>query len=537
MLRREKFSMLRKISAFVAILVLTIIFIIGCSETSQEILPNQLNLEDSLKQIIITKGANYNFLEDESYLHHMKTLAMEIVKNKDALPPHFAIGNLDDDNIPELAIFQERDPANLEDEGSLEIYKFNGEDYALLDKVSMNYDNTNYQMMIGKISETQNGLLLNNNVGAHAGITYGFILEDDKLVNILNDQKLSLISIYSNNEIKDIDKDGILEFSIYTIDPETEDSSVVNSDKMTLWYKWNGKDSADLVHVERKDYSKDSSDKDLFIEGEKLINENYNEFLNFFEANKDKLSKYDNTLLLEKYIEKLKDISFDQGVELHNIFISYQKDNNFDYLLEKYSLSYEQLLENLNSVEYLKRDRALKDEELLKEHLIQHINMGYRLASSEGMYYYVIDNQKFVDKFGDRIFNEYRDYLKVLALNTNEPSMSDGRLIISMERLAERILFAESFKMVYPYSDLLSEVNNIYDLYLSIYLYGDIHVATYDDQTFRIKEDALEEFHRVVEKYSHTGFASKINFFLELLEKNNYIVNDELKEKFIDWLN
>ena len=86
------------------------------------------------------------------------------------------------------------DPNNIEDEGSLEIYKFNGEEYTILDSISMNFDNTNHQIEIGKISENQKGMFVCNQVGAHSGITYGFILEDRKLKNILNDNKIQLIS-------------------------------------------------------------------------------------------------------------------------------------------------------------------------------------------------------------------------------------------------------------------------------------------------------------------------------------------------------
>lgn len=133
----------------------------------------------------------------------------------------------------------------------------------------MNYDNTNYEIAIGKISEATKGILLNNSVGAHSGITYGFILEDNKLKSILNENKISLISIYTENQIKDIDNDGILEFSIFTIDPETEGKNIEDSDKMVLWYKWDGKDSGDLVKVERPAYTEEITMKKYLIK-EKL---------------------------------------------------------------------------------------------------------------------------------------------------------------------------------------------------------------------------------------------------------------------------
>ncbi|HAE91925.1 MAG TPA: hypothetical protein DCG60_04670 [Tissierella sp.] len=459
----------------------------------------------------------------------MAKLGDELANNT----PYYAIGNLDDDNIPEIAVFKERDPNNMADEGSLEIYKFNGEKYNLIDSISMNYDNTNYQIAIGKISENQNGLLLNNSVGAHSGLTYGFILENGKLKNILDENKISLISIYTNNEIKDINNDGILEFSIYTVDPETEDSSSAGSDKMTLWYKWNGKDSAELLEIERRDYSKEKSDKEIFNEAKNLIENNFNEVLKYIDEHKEKLSKYDNTEILMEYIKKLNEMSFDKGVEIENLFIKYQNKENFDYLFKKYGLS----IEKLNSLEYLNREKVLKDEPELKKHLIDHILLGYKLDTSEGIYYYLIDNQKFIDIFGGNITNEYNDYLKILALDTNEPFMNDGSLMIPMDKLEERILLAESFKMVYPYSNLLPKVDEIYKWYIYTYFYGDNHNPNFDENTFIMKENIVKEFEKTIEKYEYTNFGDIVREFMANLKENNNIINDTIREKLNDRLN
>lgn len=522
--------MLQKITLFLCTILCISLIAIGCS--AKESLPESLNSEESIKQIIINKGENYNFLRDEAYMDYMKTLATELVNNKEAFPPHYAIGNLDGDNIPELALFQERNPENMEDEGNLEIYKFNGEKYVYIDKISMNYDNTNYHIKIGKISEMQNGLFLNNQVGAHSGITYGFILKDGKLQSILNEDKLSLISIYTGNEIKDIDNDGILEFSVFTVDPETSDSSLAGSDKMTLWYKWNGKDSADLIKVERTDYSKENSDKEIFNQAKNLIQNNFPETFKYIDENKDELSKFDNTKLLMEYISKLDEMCFDKSMEIDELFVKYQKEQYFDYLFDKYGLS----IDKLNSLEYLRREKVLKDEEELKAHLIDYINLGYKLYTSEGMYYYLIDYQKIIDAFSKNITNEYNDYLKILALDTNQPFMNDGSLTISMDSLAERILMVESFKMLYPYSDLLPEIKNIYNNYIYTFFFGDNHDPNFNLDTFVMKDEIIQEYKKTIEKYEYTSFANIIRDFMEYLKANNNVVDDEIRAKLEDRL-
>ena len=516
--------MLRKLIMLLVALLSLSIFIIGCG--SSTIGPSSLSLEQSIKEIIISKGLGYDFLDDEAYVNHMEKLGKELMSDN-ATSLNYALGNLDEDNIPELAIFRERDSDNMEDEGTLEIYQFNGEKYIILDSISMNFDNTNHQIEIGKISEDQNGMFLCNQVGAHSGITYGFILEDNKLKNILSHNKLPLISVYAVNEIKDIDDDGILNFSILAIDPETEESSMVGSDKMTLWYKWDGKDSADLVMVERENDEKERSNEDLFDQAKELIDNNFPESLGFIHDNKDSLSQSDNSELLLKYIKKLDELSNHKSIQTNDLFEKYQKDNNFDFLFEKYGLT----MERLNSFEYLNREKVLKDEEGLKENIIKNIGLGYKLVTSEGMYYYLNDYQLLLGLFTDNMTNEFRDYLSILALNTNKPFMNDGALTISMDDLSQRILLVESFEMVYPYSNFLNEVKDIYEQYIYTYFYGDNHNPNFDPDTFIIKEDILNEYEETIEKYEYTNFAEIVKEFVDWLKENDNLLDDEIREK------
>lgn len=516
---------------FLSLILSLSIFIIGC--TQGEALPIKLTLEESIKEIIISKGDNYNFLDDSIYIDHMNNLVERLSENKKLENINYKIGNLDDDNIPEIVIFNAKNPDRVEDEGSLEVYSFNGEQYTLLDKISMNFDTSNYQMEIGKLSKSTNGLLLNNNVGAHSGVTYGFILENGKLKSILNDKKMSLISIYTENQIKDIDEDGVLEFSIYTVDPETEDISTTGSDKMTLWYKWNGKDSGEIVKVQRKELSQDPTDKDTYRQLEESIETDFSNFISLLTENKEKLSRYDTTMILDKYIKKLDALSYDKNIEIENLFSKYQGDKNFDYIFSKYVTT----IDKLNDPEYLNREKVLKDEIVIKEHLIKNINLGYKLVTQEGMYYYLIDYKKLVNLFGSNLTREYYDYLEILALNTQEQFLNDGSLVISNDNLVNRILLVESFKMVYPYSNLYEEIDNIYKLYFKTYIYGDNHNPNFDTKTGKIKEETLKELESRVEQYEYTNFADILSNFLNWIEANNNIIDDSIREKLDNRLN
>lgn len=511
-----------------ALILIPGLLLSGCSnQVNKEVMPLVVNLEDSIKEIIISKGENYDFINDELFTSKVKELRSSLVKNKLIKPEHFIIGNLDNDTIPELIVFIERNPDVTSDEGALQIYKFQGEKYELLDSVKMNYDNTNYLLVAGKVSPTQNGILMSNQVGAHSGLTYGFILENGKLKSILNDKKISLLSAYTNNEIKDIDEDGVLEFSIYTIDPETSEQNFRDSDKMTLWYKWDGVDSGELVMVERINHDSAPSDKEIYENIKELIDNDLLEAINMLKENKDKLSFVDNTELLKMYIDKLKEQVFDRGVEVENLFIKYQKGNNFDYLFNKYSLS----LERLNDLEYLKRERILQSEFELKDHIINNLSLGYKLDSSEGIYYYIIDYQYFIDTFEKNISKEYKDYLAIKAMNTNEPYLRDGSLVISNEKLAERIIKTENYKIVYPYSEFFDEVSEIYNFYILTFLYGDSHTPNFDYESNKMYDDTMVFLQDTINKYPDSYFSDIIKDFITDLNANGNIINDEIREK------
>ncbi len=507
------------------------LFSLACSNSNM--LPEAMDLETSIKEIINSKDLNYDLLEDESYQSKMLELANILTDNNIANPEHIALGDLDGDNIPELVIFKTRNPENKDDEGALMVYGFNGDKYTLLDSVSMNYDNTNYQLAVGNISKNQRGIYLNNQVGSHSGITYGFILKKGKLVSILNNKKINLLSIYTNNLIMDIDGDGILEFSVYLLDPETEDLSSVDSDRIRLWYKWNGEDSGTLVKIERfegnsKINTEIVSNNEILNEASRLLDSRDMNSFEYLRENQGKLSPKDNTRLVSRYIELLKSESYPREVDINNLFSKYQLGFNHDHLFNKYSLS----LDRLNDMEYISRQKILASEEELKSKIISNLKLGYKLRYFDGKYHYIVDFQKILDTFDKNIQNEYRDYLKILSLDTNNPYLENDKLAISLEKLAGRIILIENFKNTYPYSLYIDELDKTYDKYIDIFLYGtkdEPHFNTNNDVSY-IDKNTLQIFEQTIKSYPHTNFADIIQDFIDKVNKGNLELNQGLKK-------
>lgn len=509
-------------SIFMVLIILTLgLFVTGCN--IEGVMPVAIPLEESVKEIINSKGENYDFLSDDLYNIKMEELIQTILSKLKTYKITYKLGDLDGDSIPELAVFIERNPEDTKDEGLLQIYKFNGERYVRIDSIPMNYDNNNYGIEIGKISESQQGLLINNQVGAHSGITYGFILEDGKLKSILNEKKLNLLSVYTSNGIRDIDNDGILDFSVYTIDPETEEQSAVGSDKITLWYKWDGVDGGILTRVDRNEPTL-NTDSEIFEEINSLIPTNELVALRSLIENQSLLSNVDNTALLTNYIEHLENNMDSRNIKIQRLLNSYQSG----YLLNEFGLS----VDRLNELEYLKRDKTLENEIKLNDTLIFNLELGYKLKSSEGKYYYAIDYSKLIQGLGDSITKEYRDYLNILALNSNEPYIIGDNLMLSSEKLGDRIAVAEKFLITYPYSNYIEEVEDIYKSYNEFFIFGDINSPNFDLDSNKIQDQVLVNWQAFIEKYPNSYMSYILNRLSVDITNNQNILTSEIKENF-----
>lgn len=499
-----------KIIKLFMLVLLVGIFTVGCSN----ILPTKMPLDDSLKEILTSKGENYNFLNDELFLETVDEYARSI-PNIDVDEVKYAIGNLDDDNYPELAIFMDKDPDDVNSKTELVVYKFNGDSYVILDRIHMNHDSSNHLMEIGKISEDQNGIFLSNNVGARSTATYGFILKDRKLKSILNENKISLISLEAENEIKDIDDDGILEFSIYTVNPEaSNDKSESKDDMMSIWYKWDGKDGGKVVQTDTKTpYSKSKVSKGLLKKYKAM---NIVDILPSLEENIDDYNPKEVSQILKNYMESL-----EEG------FSQINQSPLLEKLLEesdKHGLS----IERLNDITYISRDKVLDSS--LRDYIRDNLKLGYKLVETEGMFYFILDNQMFVDKYGSNMSKEFLNYLKIKSFNSNEPYLKDGALVIDRDALAERILAIENYRLRFPFSQFVSELDSVYTEYVRTFILGSVNTPNYDLNTNLFSEGSIALFSNIVTDHPNTHFADVLNYVVNELKSNANTITVDLKE-------
>jgi len=530
------------------LLLLTIIaglVLSGCGSGNQEM--TTMSVEDSVESFF---PFDQSLLESDFSREKIENYILSINPNVNTKAGHYAIGDLTGDDIPEIAMYIERDPKNIDDQGSLLVYTYDSSTYLMTDRTPMNYDNTNYILKIGNLDEGTSGILLSNQVGSKAGVTYGYILEDGRLKSVLNPKKVNLFSVTTSNRVEDIDGDGILEFSIHSIDPETSPGEPSEAETIELWYKWNGKDSADVISVagasiqntpmmaSRKESGLSDNEDNFSImsspedsgPAQSQVDEpspGTVEYLDHLMEIKDGYTSRELTDRLEDHLASLQVNKGYRSLDIATMFSKYVKEYTFDSFFQKYGLSQERL----NDMEYLQRDRILQSEPDLKEMLIRNRRLGYILIVESDRYNYVIDSKMFIDGFGGNMTNEFRKYLQIMSREASLPHTREGVLRISKEELATRIVEIEGFRLTYSYSKFLDEVLELYQDYMNsiLYITGDGLVFNQDTGVF--VGDSRQGLQDIVNNHPDTNMSDVINLMLQEVKRSSGAITPATRDK------
>lgn len=175
--------------------------------------------------------------------------------------------------------------------------------------------------------------------------------------------------------------------------------------------------------------------------------------------------------------------------------------------------------------------KDIKDENLRKR-IEKLFNNKYKLINMEGQFYPIVDYEAF-KAYNPYVSDEIKDYIALRAEMSNEPMAIDGGLRLSYDGLADRIIKAESHIKKYSQGQKYEEVLGYYKNWLGLYLTGLPNTPIENHQTKKIYEDVLESYRKVskVKDYS-TSFVVKK--YIDIIEKNNEIINQSIKDKGLE---
>ncbi|MDR9857327.1 hypothetical protein RJP21_27405 [Paenibacillus sp. VCA1] len=156
---------------------------------------------------------------------------------------------------------------------------------------------------------------------------------------------------------------------------------------------------------------------------------------------------------------------------------------------------------------------------------------GYRLETSEGMFYLVLDYPRF-QKVRAYVTNDIKSYIDIMTVETKSPFANDAALSVGWTEVTKRALSDEAFLKSYPASNRATQVKSLYNLYLGVSMYGLNNTPMFDYDTKKVDPEGKAALQAAVSKGdpSKSGYLKKIKGFLEVLEKSHDVLTPEVEK-------
>ncbi|WP_338966315.1 hypothetical protein [Fusobacterium vincentii] len=141
--------------------------------------------------------------------------------------------------------------------------------------------------------------------------------------------------------------------------------------------------------------------------------------------------------------------------------------------------------------------------------------------------------------FKDYVTDDYREYLEIIYKENEEPYFTDGSILVSYDKIADRLLTWENFLKKYPNSNLAEIANEKCNIYRRVYILGSDNTPTREggwenNELFYIPENNLKEFNRFIEKYSDSPTVELVKFYLENYKNKDVdtMLNEKIDKEF-----
>lgn len=240
--------------------------------------------------------------------------------------------------------------------------------------------------------------------------------------------------------------------------------------------------------------------------------------------NKDVLNNF--TENKKSVIERLKISTPEEANEIYNDYLKISQ-----LIIENINTEHLDFLNNIynEDSEYYFTE---KDWETANKFLNNYDLEIFDLAETEVRimevpnYYYNI--------FKDYVTGDYREYLEITYKENEDPYFTDGSILVSYDKIADRLLTWENFLKKYPNSNLAEIANEKCNIYRRIYILGSDNSPTREggwenNELFYIPENNLKEFNRFIEKYPDSPTVELVRFYLD--NYKNIDVDTMLNEK------
>lgn len=162
-------------------------------------------------------------------------------------------------------------------------------------------------------------------------------------------------------------------------------------------------------------------------------------------------------------------------------------------------------------------------------------DQGYKIESSEGMYYPVMHYEGF-KVFKPYVTKDIADYIDIMAAESNQPMAFDGAIVIGWNQVISRALAKEAFVQKYPGSNRKKAVQ--LDLAWSRVFFGASNTPAYDNdgagQPSKLNPKLRAAYEAAVKNGpANSKLLQTIQQLLSLLDTTGNVLTPEV-QRFLD---
>ena len=175
------------------------------------------------------------------------------------------------------------------------------------------------------------------------------------------------------------------------------------------------------------------------------------------------------------------------------------------------------------------------EDEDLKAAVENAYDNHYKLISREGQVEAVIDYSS-LKEYQEKVTDEWKEYIDIMAAESDQAPFSDGSLMITFDQLAERILSIENYLNRYVSGPRQEELLELYENRLTAYYKGlpNTPIAAYDSG--EILDNVYKSYENTAANEGYVT-SSMIGEYRIAIRDNNMIVDDSimaLADQYID---
>ncbi len=163
----------------------------------------------------------------------------------------------------------------------------------------------------------------------------------------------------------------------------------------------------------------------------------------------------------------------------------------------------------------------------LKEEITKIYNSKLKLVNLEGAFYPIIDYAKFKE-YNDYISEEWKDYLSLMALDSEDMPFVDGAIRIPFDTLADRILKSENFLNKFIEGPRQEEVLEQYEVKLTAYMKGLDNTPIYDNMKTKLIFDDVMDSYDKISKVDGYITPTIIYKYIEEIKANKGVIDKKI---------